>query len=78
MVRWYEFALWVHVFAAIVWVGGALMIQLYAWRMLRTDDPFRLAAFAKDTEWIASRLFTPASIVLLAFGFVLVEEGNWG
>jgi uncharacterized membrane protein len=63
---------------AVVWVGGSLAIQLYAFRILRADDPVRLAGFAKDTEWIGTRIFTPASILLLAFGFVLVEEGHWG
>lgn len=78
MVTWYEFALWVHVFATVVWVGGGVALQLYAFRIVRARDPARLAGFAKDTEWIGTRLFFPASVLVLAFGFVLVEEGNWG
>ena len=78
MVTWYEFALWVHLFAAVVWVGGGIALQLYALRILRADDPVRLAGFAKDTEWIGTRVFMPSSILVLAFGFVLVAEGDWG
>ena len=28
---------------AIIWVGGALMIQLFAFRVLKENDPGRLA-----------------------------------
>jgi uncharacterized membrane protein len=77
MVTWYEFALWVHIFTAVIWVGGGLAIQVYAFRILRANDPVRLAAFAKDTEWVGTRVFMPASILLLVFGFVLIAEGNW-
>lgn len=78
MVTWYEFAKWVHVFAAVVWVGGDLMLQMVAFRIMRADDAVRLAGFAKDVERIGMFVLTPATIVLLAFGFVLVEEGGWG
>jgi uncharacterized membrane protein len=77
MVTWYEFALWVHIFTAVIWVGGGLAIQMYAIRILRTDDPVRLASFAKDTEWVGTRLFFPSSVILLIFGFLLIAEGNW-
>jgi len=78
VVTWYEFALWVHIFTAVIWVGGGIAIQFFALRIMRTNDPVRLAGFAKDAEWIGTRVFMPSSIILLAFGFVLVEDGNWG
>src|SRR5262245_21919976 len=78
MVTWYEFSLWVHMFMAVVWVGGNVALQFLAFRIMRTDDPVRLAGFSKDAEWIGTRVFIPAAIVLLVFGFVLVEDGNWG
>jgi uncharacterized membrane protein len=77
VVTWYEFALWVHVFTAVIWVGGAIALQLLSFRILRANDPARLAGFAKDAEWVGLRVFMPASILLLVFGFVLVSEGNW-
>jgi uncharacterized membrane protein len=67
----------VHIFTAVIWVGGGLAIQMYAIRILRTDDPVRLASFAKDTEWVGTRLFFPSSVILLIFGFLLIAEGNW-
>jgi uncharacterized membrane protein len=78
VVTWYEFSLWVHIFTAVIWVGGNLTLQFLALRIMRADDPVRLAGFAKDAEWVGTRVFTPSALVLLAFGFVLVEKGNWG
>jgi uncharacterized membrane protein len=78
MVSWYEFALWVHMFCAVIWVGGDIMTQALAIRIMRANDPIRMASFAKDVERIGLWLLTPASILLLAFGFVLVSEGDWG
>jgi len=78
VVSWYEFALWVHTFCAFIWVGGDVMLQLVAFRIMRTNDGPRLAGFAKDAEKIGNFVLAPASIILLVFGFLLVEEGNWG
>ena len=54
MVTWYEFALWVHMFGAVIWVGGGIAIQFFAIRIMRTNDPIRLAGFAKDAEWASA------------------------
>jgi uncharacterized membrane protein len=54
-----------HVPAAIAWVGGAIATQAFAIRIVRTGDPTRLSAFAKDLEFVGQRLFTSASLVLL-------------
>jgi uncharacterized membrane protein len=62
---------------AIVWVGGALMIQLMAFRILREDVPERIQKFAKDSEVIGMRTFAPASLILVVLGFVLVHQGGW-
>jgi uncharacterized membrane protein len=74
----YEWYLMVHVLMVVVWVGGAHAIQLFAARILKGGDPRRLAAFAKDVDWIGTRIFIPASLLVLIFGFLLVEEGDTG
>jgi len=73
----YQWLLTVHILAAVVWVGGAFTLQVMAIRVVRDPDPTRLAAFARDTEVVGMRVFLPASLVLLLFGFWLVHEGNW-
>jgi len=74
----YEALVFVHVILAIVWVGGGIMIQLYALRAVGTNDPLRIAGFAKDTEVIGTRAFIPASLLLVISGIWLVAEGSWG
>jgi uncharacterized membrane protein len=73
----YQWLLTVHILAAVIWVGGAFALQMMAIRVVRDPDPARLAGFARDVEVVGMRVFLPASLVLLAFGFWLVHEGNW-
>jgi uncharacterized membrane protein len=77
---WYTFFKSVHVLAAVIWVGGALMIQAFALRILRTRDARRMAEFAKDSEVIGMRLFIPATWLLLlaATGMMLNLDLSWG
>ena len=60
-----------------MWVGGALVTQVYAVRVQADSDPERLIGFARDVEFVGKTMFTPASLVLVIFGFLLVHEGNW-
>jgi uncharacterized membrane protein len=73
----YQWYLAVHILAAAIWVGGALVTQVYAFRATRTNDGARIAAFSQDAEWIGTRIFLPSSLILVIFGFMLVGEGNW-
>jgi|tagenome__1003787_1003787.scaffolds.fasta_scaffold20191860_2 uncharacterized membrane protein len=73
----YQWLLTVHILAAVIWVGGAFALQMMAIRVVRDPNPARLADFARDVEVVGMRVFLPASLVLLAFGFWLVHEGNW-
>jgi uncharacterized membrane protein len=77
---WYTFFKSVHVVAAVIWVGGALMIQAFALRILRTRDARRMAEFAKDSEVIGMRVFIPATWLLLlaAIGMMVNLDLSWG
>ena len=74
----YELLLFVHVLAAVVWIGGALSLQVLAIRAERSPDGGRVASIATEAEWVGSRIFLPASIVLLLAGIGLTLEGDWG
>jgi uncharacterized membrane protein len=74
---WYTFFKWIHVAAAATWVGGAVMIQAYAFRILRTDDGKRQADFAKDTEVVSMRLFIPTTWVLLLAAIAMMINLHW-
>jgi uncharacterized membrane protein len=72
----YELFLFVHVMAAIIWVGGDVMNQVMAVRVLRSSDPRRLATFAADIEWVGNRLLLPASLTLIVAAVVLMIDGD--
>jgi uncharacterized membrane protein len=73
----YTVLVFLHVSAAIVWLGAAVTIQLLAIRADRSGDPGELQKIAADSEWLATRLFIPASLLVLAFGIALVVDGPW-
>jgi uncharacterized membrane protein len=77
---WYTFFKSIHVITAVVWVGGATVIQGYAFRILATRDGKRQADFAKDTEVVGLRVFTPASLLLFlaALGMMINLGWSWG
>ena len=74
----YELLLFAHIMAAVVWVGGAVSSQIISFRVLQSGDPARKATLAGELEWVGTRVFTPASGILLLFGIFLVLNGNWG
>lgn len=74
----YEILLFLHVAAAIVWLGAAVTIQALAIRADRSDNPEEIRQIASDSEWLAPRLIIPTSLLVLAFGIALVLEGPWG
>lgn len=72
----YQWFLSVHILAAVLWVGGAFTIQLLAIRASRPDARLQLGSLASEIEWVGTRLFIPASLLLVIFGFLLIHEGN--
>lgn len=74
---WYTLFKSIHVAAAVVWVGGAVMVQAYAFRILGTDDGKRQADFARDTEVVSMRLFIPTTWVLLLAAIAMMINADW-
>src|SRR3954462_8514710 len=74
---WYTFFKSVHVVAAAVWVGGAMMIQALAFRITRTGDARRQADFAPDTEVVSLRLYIPTTWILVLAGIAMVINFDW-
>ena len=67
-----------HVLMAIIWVGGAITMQVLAIRIVRTDDRSLLRTFAGLAEFVGNRVFAPASITLVILGiWMVIEEPAW-
>jgi uncharacterized membrane protein len=73
----YELLTFLHVSAAIVWVGGGAVIQFFALRTLWSGDPLRLAAFGRDVDWVGNRVFVPSALAVIVLGFFLVWDGPY-
>jgi uncharacterized membrane protein len=73
----YEFLLALHILGAIVWIGAAVSVQALAIRADRSGEPEQMRKIADDAEWLATRLFIPASLSVLILGILLVLDGPW-
>jgi uncharacterized membrane protein len=73
----YELWLFVHISAAVVWIGGATVAQVFGVLAKRSGDPAQGAAFGQAMAFIGPKVFAPASLVVLVSGVFLTEDGNW-
>ena len=74
---WYEFLLFVHIAMAVIWVGGAAMLQVFGLRAMRAPDPMRLVEFGGDVEWIGNRVLVPSSLLAVVSGVWLVIDSDF-
>lgn len=73
----YEVLLFGHVAAAIIWLGAAFAATLLTLGATRAGDSAKLAGYAEDNNYLAARLYIPASLGTFIFGLLLVAEGSW-
>jgi len=74
---WYEFLLFVHITAAVIWLGGAFTFQMYGAVVRRGGDPEEMARFAGRAGTLSERMFVPASLLVVLAGVLLMLDGNW-
>lgn len=65
-----------HVLAAVVWVGGGVIIAVLATMIARANDPALLARFSQSAGWVGERVYVPASLLALLTGIGLLTNGN--
>ncbi len=73
----YELLLFLHIAAAIVWLGAGFLIAVLISGAERAGDGMREAGYHRDVGWLAPRLFIPASMATLIFGILAGIDGNW-
>jgi uncharacterized membrane protein len=73
----YEVYLFIHIAAAIVWIGGGLFSFILGERARRLDDRTRLRNIVDDLAVVAGKVFVPSSIVVLVMGILMVVDGPW-
>ena len=72
----YEFLLFIHISATVVWVGAGLCSLVLAIGYDRDGDEPAIRRFLADQERLATRLFIPASLTVVIFGIALVIESD--
>lgn len=61
-----------HVLAAVIWVGGDVMIFILTTMLMRENDPHRTLAFVRDLARIGKYVLTPITIILIVFAVSMV------
>jgi uncharacterized membrane protein len=74
---YYDTLKFLHVLAAITWVGGNIYAQVLATKVIGEGDPVHLGRLAKDLGDLGNRLLLPAAISVLVFGVWLVAVSAW-
>ena len=70
----YEFLLFLHVLTAVVWVGGGLALNFLGTRLVAAGTAEEIGGFARQVEWIGTRVFMPSSLVLLLAGIFMTID----
>jgi uncharacterized membrane protein len=73
----YDAYLTLHVIAAIIWLGAGFTVFLLSQRAQRSPDPAEGGRLAAISDWLAPRLFIPASLSVLVLGLLMVVDGPW-
>jgi len=73
---YYNTLKFLHVLAAITWVGSAIYAQVLATKVMGEHDPVHLARTAKDIGDLGKRLITPSAIAVLVFGVWIVAASE--
>ena len=74
---WAEFLLLGHIVAAIIWLGAGFLMTLMIFGARSRGDRDTELAEQQSLEYLAPRLFIPASLSTLIFGILLVIEEFW-
>jgi hypothetical protein len=74
----YEWLMSAHVLAAVMWVGGNVMLTLLALMTIGLRDPVRLAQFVKQVAFLGAAYIPILSLMVVGFGFGMVENGDLG
>jgi len=74
----YDLVLFGHILAAMVWLGGGLMLVFVARRARASDDPHTIGEFARSLSYLGPRVLAPAVIGVLVSGVALVlDSAAW-
>jgi uncharacterized membrane protein len=72
----YDWLLFLHVVAAMIWVGGGVMLAVIAVRVLRDSDPGAVGRFTGSLRVLGPLVLAPATVSVLGLGIGLVVDND--
>lgn len=72
----YNFLLFIHVLAAVLWVGGGAALNIVGTRLAKESNGEALGGFTKQMEFIGQKVFAPLSGILFLVG-VFMTLDRW-
>jgi uncharacterized membrane protein len=72
----YDWVMFGHVLAAMIWLGGWAMLAILGVQALRERDVASLARFAATIRFIGPRLLAPATVLVAGLGVWLVLDSH--
>jgi uncharacterized membrane protein len=72
----YEWLVLAHVLAAMIWIGGVVVLGAFAIRILRAREPGAVGGFLGSLRTIGPLVLAPAPVTLVAFGIALVADSD--
>jgi uncharacterized membrane protein len=74
----YDWLLFLHILAAMIWVGGLLAIGLLAAQVLRSSERDVIGRFVRNLGVIGPLVFAPAMIAVVGFGiWMVIDADEW-
>ena len=70
----YDWLLFLHILAAMFWLGGITVVGAFAVRILRTREPGATAGFLGSLRVIGPLVLAPAPVILLGMGIWMVSD----
>jgi uncharacterized membrane protein len=74
---YYEILLFLHLFGVAVWFGGGFLLLVLNERLRRASDNATLEGLFNQAQFLALGVFTPAGLLVLIVGVLMVIEGPW-
>jgi uncharacterized membrane protein len=74
----YDWLVFLHVLAAMVWVGGLAALAALGLNVLRTDDRDAIARFVASFRVVGPFVLMPAAVLVLVLGiWMVIDSAAW-
>jgi uncharacterized membrane protein len=74
----YDWLVFIHVLAGMVWVGGIAVLGAFAIRILSEDDPAAVGRFLGSLRRIGPLVLAPAPVLLIGTGvWAVLDSDAW-